>query len=455
MQGAGLAEYGGVEETDPTVGAAAEAMLADLGPLVEYVTAQVWHRIPGYRAVLMDSNELRSYISSNVLTVLSCVAADRSVNAAEYDRARHLGESRALQGVPLDALVQSFRTAERVLVDQFCLFHARVGGSVHGQREGIQRIPAFLDDIEGALVEAYRATQRRIALHYESAMGDLVTQIALGQGVATEDVDRLADLLGVDPNEPYRAAAARVAHDARPGGAGQRDTAGGAGQRDTAGGAGQRDTAGHDIAAGQRDIDGVLAQVRHHVTSRLRESAQGPVLTGTWRDTMLFLVPVSTGADRLADALTRALSPAQCRYEVVAGLGATADRLTDAGPSCRQAMDALEIALRTGRTREAVDYDDVLVDLLLVRGRSLTSHLARRGLGQLLDQPHLVQTLRAFLDNGQTASDAARALNVHQNTVTYRLRRIRELTGYDLRKLDDVLLLWLALRANDLLSFPP
>jgi hypothetical protein len=127
MQGAGLAEYGGVEETDPTVGAAAEAMLADLGPLVEYVTAQVWHRIPGYRAVLMDSNELRSYISSNVLTVLSCVAADRSVNAAEYDRARHLGESRALQGVPLDALVQSFRTAERVLVDQFCLFHARVG----------------------------------------------------------------------------------------------------------------------------------------------------------------------------------------------------------------------------------------------------------------------------------------------------------------------------------------
>jgi hypothetical protein len=427
-------------------------MLADLGPLVEYVTAQVWHRIPGYRAVLMDSNELRSYISSNVLTVLSCVAADRSVTAAEYDRARHLGESRALQGVPLDALVQSFRTAERVLVDQFCLFHARVGGSVHGQREGIQRIPAFLDDIEQALVEAYRATQRRIALHYESAMGDLVTQIALGQGVATEDVDRLADLLGVDPNEPYRAAAARVALDARPGGAGQRDMAGGNGERDLAGGARERDMAGE---AGQRDIDGVLAQVRHHVTSRLRESAQGPVLTGTWRDTMLFLVPVATGADRLADALTRALSPAQCRYEVVAGLGATAERLTDAGPSCRQAMDALEIALRTGRTREAVDYDDVLVDLLLARGRSLTSHLARRGLGQLLDQPHLVQTLRAFLDNGQNASDAARTLNVHQNTVTYRLRRIRELTGYDLRKLDDVLLLRLALRANDLLTFRP
>jgi DNA-binding PucR family transcriptional regulator len=44
---------------------------------------------------------------------------------------------------------------------------------------------------------------------------------------------------------------------------------------------------------------------------------------------------------------------------------------------------------------------------------------------------------------------------VHNNTVTYRLRRIRELTGYDLRKLDDVLLLGLALRANDLLTCRP
>jgi sugar diacid utilization regulator len=405
-----------VAETDPTVGAAAEAMLGDLGPLVEYVTAQVWHRAPGYRAVLMDSNELRSYLSSNLFTVLSCMVAGRTVTIAEYDRARHLGDSRALQGVPLDALVQSFRTAERVMVDQFCLFHARVGGSLPGQRQGIQQITAVLDTLEETLVEAYRSTQRRIALHYESAMGDLVTQIALGQGVATEDVDRLATLLDVDPGKPYRAAAARVAHDADP---------------------------------------GVLGQVRHHVTSRLRESAQGPVLTGTWRNTLLFLVPVATGGDRLAEVLTRALSSAQCRYEVIVGIGAATDRLTDAGPSCRQAMDALEIALRTGRSRQAVDYDDVLIDLLLARDRNLISHLVRRGLGGLLDQPQLVETLRAFLDHGQAASDTARALNVHNNTVTYRLRRIRELTGYDLRKLDDVLLLGLALRANDLLTCRP
>jgi hypothetical protein len=169
------------------VRAAAEAMINDLGSLIEHVTARVWNRVPGYRSILMDSNELRSYVSSNLLTVLSCVTQAREVNAAELDRTRHLGESRALQGVPLDALIQSFLTAERATIDQFGQFYAVVGGDVAGQREGIRRITMLLDTVEGRMVEAYRDTSRRIALHYHSAVGDLVTQIALGRGVATDD----------------------------------------------------------------------------------------------------------------------------------------------------------------------------------------------------------------------------------------------------------------------------
>jgi hypothetical protein len=403
----------GAAAVDAAVRAAAEAMLNDLGPLIEHVTARVWNGVPGYRTVLMDSNDLRSYISSNVLTVLSCVTQDREVNASERDRASHLGESRALQGVPLDALIQSFRTAERAILDQFAQFYTEVGGDVAGQREGVRRIVAVLDAIEGRLVEAYRETSRRIALHYDSAVGDLVTQIALGQGVATEDLDRLAALLKVDPGSPYRAAAARVVHD-------------------------------HD--------PGVLAQVRHHVTSRLREVVHAPVLTGTWGDAMLLLIP---GEAPVAGVLARALSPGHCRYEVVVGLGEIVPQLTDADTSCRQALDALDIALRTGRSRQVVAYDDVLLDLLLARDRTLTDRLVRKSLEPLLDQPSLLQTLRAYLDNDLSTPETAKALSVHQNTIAYRLRRIRELTGRDLRHIEDVLLLRLALRAHDLRSFQP
>ena len=392
---------------------AAEAMLNDLGPLIEHVTARVWNGVPGYRSVLMDASDLRSYISSNLLTVLSCVTQRREVTEAELDRARHLGDSRALQGVPLDALIQSFRTAERATLDQFCEFYAAAGGDVSGQREGMHRISAVLDQIEGRLVEAYRDTSRRLALHYDSAVGDLVTQIALGQGVASEDLDRLAALLNVDTAAPYRAAAARVAHDPDP---------------------------------------GVLGQVRHHVTSRLREVVHSPVLTGTWGDALLFLIP---GDAPVTGVLNRALAPAHCRYEVVVGIGETTPRLIDAGPSCRQALDALDIALRTGRSRQVVAYDDVLLELLLTRDRTLTARLTRHIVAPLLEQPVLVQTLRTYLDSDLSSPDTARLLSVHQNTIAYRLRRIRELTGHDVRRLDDLLLLRLALRAHDLLALRP
>lgn len=49
----------------------------------------------------------------------------------------------------------------------------------------------------------------------------------------------------------------------------------------------------------------------------------------------------------------------------------------------------------------------------------------------LADQPVLAQTLDAFFTNDCNQNAAARILCVHRNTVTYRLLRIGELTGYD------------------------
>ena len=41
----------------------------------------------------------------------------------------------------------------------------------------------------------------------------------------------------------------------------------------------------------------------------------------------------------------------------------------------------------------------------------------------------LVETLQAYLSAGTNLTQSARMLNVHPNTVVYRLRRIRELSG--------------------------
>ncbi len=63
---------------------------------------------------------------------------------------------------------------------------------------------------------------------------------------------------------------------------------------------------------------------------------------------------------------------------------------------------------------------------------------------------NLVQTLRAFLDANGQIRDAARSLDVHANTVRYRLGRIRELSRIDPYQVDSLLEARLALRVGDL-----
>ncbi|WP_330181083.1 PucR family transcriptional regulator [Nocardia sp. NBC_01503] len=60
---------------------------------------------------------------------------------------------------------------------------------------------------------------------------------------------------------------------------------------------------------------------------------------------------------------------------------------------------------------------------------------ARAGLAAVLlpldPQPLLAETLAVFVDSGFNQLATARLLNIHRNTVTYRLARIHELTGLD------------------------
>ena len=58
----------------------------------------------------------------------------------------------------------------------------------------------------------------------------------------------------------------------------------------------------------------------------------------------------------------------------------------------------------------------------------------------------LVGTLRSFLDCDGSWAACASLMYVHVNTVRYRIRRIEELTGRDLSRLDDQVDFFLALR---------
>lgn len=59
---------------------------------------------------------------------------------------------------------------------------------------------------------------------------------------------------------------------------------------------------------------------------------------------------------------------------------------------------------------------------------------------------NLVETLEVFLTKDSSANDAARQLNVHANTLNYRLKRISEIGGINFKDPNQKMLLYLDLK---------
>ena len=61
-------------------------------------------------------------------------------------------------------------------------------------------------------------------------------------------------------------------------------------------------------------------------------------------------------------------------------------------------------------------------------------------------------TIHKFFENNLNASETARKLFVHHNTLVYRLEKIKKLTGLDLREFDDAITFKVALMVKKYLT---
>jgi hypothetical protein len=123
-----------------------------------------------------------------------------------------------------------------------------------------------------------------------------------------------------------------------------------------------------------------------------------------------------------------------------------------------EAGDALDVAQRLGLPEPVVDAADLLVYQVLLRDRAAITDLvgalltplagARGGAGPLL------ATLEAYYACGGVAAQAARRLHLSVRAVTYRLARIRDLTGSDPSDPAQALALQIAVIGARLLDWP-
>lgn len=403
---------------------AGEHLLTDLDRLVEQITARVWAAVPGYNDILIDRVALEQQVRPNIIDMLEFMRTGRDIDDDDRRRLDELGRRRALQGVPMAAMVQSFRTAERVLIDAFCVFCIQASLNSAEQRSGIQAISAILDTVETATFDSYVETQRQLQQDQTNNVAVLVARLFDGTG-NRDEIDQQAHLVGANPSLAYRCFAVSVLDN------------------------GENDS--HPTSAW--DASGAsprLTRLRRHLVTRLIEARVPIPIAGVRDNALILLVPV-THRDAMA-AIRRAIEASQYMQPAIAGVGEVYDSLFAARESCRQAVAALDVGLRQRREHEVLEYADVLLEVMLLSNRDVSQRLVADYLGPLAAHPLLAETVQVYIELGQSAQAAADRLVVHVNTIAYRLRRVRDLTGHDLRVPADAVKFSLALRTRELLT---
>jgi DNA-binding PucR family transcriptional regulator len=163
-----------------------------------------------------------------------------------------------------------------------------------------------------------------------------------------------------------------------------------------------------------------------------------------------------TGPDGVAEARRECAAVVGTLGTDVVGMGGWHAGLAATASGYREALDAADIAQARGIRDRAVTLDEVLVDHIY-RSSPCADRILAETMRPLIeyDRAHhgsFVTTLRAYLDAGLNLTRTAKAVHVHPNTVEYRLRRIRELSGRDPRNHDDLLTLSLATKFDELRS---
>ena len=146
----------------------------------------------------------------------------------------------------------------------------------------------------------------------------------------------------------------------------------------------------------------------------------------------------------------------EAMIKVRVGYGRETGSLKSMPEAFREAVMSLEIG-RIFYSSETVLYYSrlgigrLIYDLPEESGRLFLKELFGEGSPDDLDDETL-SIIDAFFENNLNIAETARRLYVHRNTLVYRLEKLRQATGLDLRIFDDAIAMKLALMINSRLN---
>ena len=386
---------------EDAVRAIAERLLARAEPLARAMVDRYREEIADYR--LTDEEFLYGQVQPvtlvNIQAALAGFVGDESLLAEAMDRARDGAARRVRQGISLESFLHAVRLLGQMLWEAVL---EEVDAAAPAEREAALEIAGMVmrqvDRMSTAAAEGYLNEVQSIWTDREVVRRDLLEDLLSGRG-DSERVRRLAHSLKLPLGDRYAVVVARG--DEAP----------------------VQETPDQPLAARaalRRIVEAARLKLRPTVACLLVGMRQGEVVA---------LYPLAgPGDNHQLKADAEAFAAALADHEVYVGVG--------------------------GNHGRAVIFDEVLIDHV-VRSSPHGDRILDGTLRPLLDydtrrQAELVSTLRAYVQSGFNLTRSAELLNVHPNTVVYRLRRIRELSGRDPQNADDLLLLFLGLKLLEL-----
>jgi hypothetical protein len=315
----------------------------------------------------------------------------RRLTAGQLRHFRDHGRVAAQQGVALRALVDLYLSAAWRLWR-----HLPAVTNAATDPDGLVRagesVLRVADDAVAAVIEGYQLARRDLVREQESARREFVDDLLAGRGEVADLLHR-ALTFGLDLSAPHAVA---VVGGTRPYGEGT-----------------------PLAAAVERAVLGAKGDADALVTSK------GGQLV------VVFAAPDRAAVDHVAGRVGDTLGPPPWR--IALGRPRTGPLGVRAGYD--EARDTLDLAGRLGLADRVVDASGLLAYQLLLRDRGTVADLVGSVLGPLAaargGAGPLLATLAGYLDTGGNAAETARGLHLSVRAVTYRLARIRELTGHD------------------------
>jgi DNA-binding PucR family transcriptional regulator len=364
------------------------------------IAERLVERIASEMGTIRDDEDIRedllgvSRACAALLTAMTRSWSDPYLVPPPQD-ALEWSRSLVARGLPMDALLRSFRLGQSGYRDVWHRELAASGEEPEIVYEALRATSAFtfvwVDAILAPISAAYEDERERTMRGAHAVRAETLEAILSGRPV---DVQRAAARLGYDLDRPHLAYVVWLESDA---------------------GESARDAI-EELAA---TLASALAPDAPTRPLLLRVA---PRLVFAW------VARGQSGPAELATA--RALLRAT---EAHVALGRAATGLAGFRSSHHEARRARRVARLLRRSPPITRYEDVAVTDLLTRDPLAAREVARATLGPLSSDDdasrRLLATLRVFLQEGQSFARTARRLGIHENTVSYRVRRAVELTG--------------------------